>query len=205
MRLVRATAIGFLLLAMLALGGCKKKKPAVPPPQAEAPTVTQPQPEAQPPAPAASEPNRPQPETTQPETTAGPKEAAPAPKPKRKPRHAAAKKTPAPAVPEKPGEKQPGRTVVNNGGTQPATSQLSPSMPNEQAIHQKLSTAQLLEATDYNLRSVSRALTADEQGMVQMIRSYEEKSRQANKDGDTDLAFRFASKAHQLSDELLKH
>jgi outer membrane biosynthesis protein TonB len=204
MRLVRATAIGFLLVCMLALGGCKKKKPAVPPPQAEAPPVTQPQPEAQPPAPAASEPNRPQPETTQPEATATPPETTPAPKPKRKPRHVTAKKPPppAPAAPEKPA---PGRTVVNNGGTQPASPQLSPSMPNDQAIHQRLSTAQLLEATDYNLKSVSRALTADEQGMVQMIRSYEDKSRQANKDGDTDLAYRFALKAHQLSDELLKH
>jgi outer membrane biosynthesis protein TonB len=205
MRIARATIAGILLVSLLALGGCKKKKPVVPPPQAQAPTVTQPEPEVQPPAPVASEPNRPQPEAPPLETTPAP---TPAPKPKTKPRHTAKKTIPPPAV-EKPAEnaaeKQPPKTVVTDGGTQPATPQLSASMPHDQAIHQKLNTNQLLEAADYNLKSVTRTLNADEQAMVQHIRSYMQQSRDATKDGDTERAYNLALKAHLLSDELIKH
>jgi outer membrane biosynthesis protein TonB len=202
MRIARATVAGILLASMLALGGCKKKKPAVPPPQAQAPAISQSEPEAQPPVPAASEPNRPQPEATQPEIA--PAATAPAPKPKTKPRHAAKKTVPPPAV-EKPAEKQPSKTVVTEGGTQPATPQLSASMPHDRAIHQKLNTNQLLEATDYNLKSIARVLNADEQAMLQHIRSYMQQSRDATKDGDTERAYNLALKAHLLSDELIKH
>ncbi|MFI5087233.1 MAG: hypothetical protein ACHP7I_02465 [Terriglobales bacterium] len=202
MRIARATVAGILLASMLALGGCKKKKAAVPPPQAQAPAISQPEPEAQPPVPAASEPNRPQPEATQPEIA--PAATAPAPKPKTKPRHAAKKTVPPPAV-EKPAEKQPSKTVVTEGGTQPATPQLSASMPHDRAIHQKLNTNQLLEATDYNLKSISRTLNTDEQAMLQHIRSYMQQSRDAAKDGDTERAYNLALKAHLLSDELIKH
>ena len=202
MRIARATVAGILLASMLALGGCKKKKPAVPPPQAQAPAISQSEPEAQPPVPAASEPNRPQPEATQPEIA--PAATAPAPKPKTKPRHAAKKTVPPPAV-EKPAEKQPSKTVVTEGGTQPATPQLSASMPHDRAIHQKLNTNQLLEATDYNLKSIARVLNADEQAMLQHIRSYMQQSRDAAKDGDTERAYNLALKAHLLSDELIKH
>ena len=181
MRIARATVASILLASLLALGGCKKKKPAVPPPQAQAPTVSQPEPEAQPPAPAASEPNRPQPEATQPET-------APAEKPA-----------------DKPAEKQPSKTVVTEGGTQPATPQLSASMPHDKVIHQKLNTNQLWEATDYNLKNIARTLNADEQAMLQHIRSYMQQSRDAAKDGDTERAYNLALKAHLLSDELIKH
>jgi outer membrane biosynthesis protein TonB len=195
MRIARATVTGILLASMLALGGCKKKKPAVPPPQAQAPAISQPEPETQPPVPAASEPNRPQPEPTQPEIAPA-ATATPAPKPKTKPRHTAKKTVPPPAV-EKPAE--------TPAGTQPATPQLSASMPHDQAIHQKLNTNQLLEATDYNVKSISRALNADEQAMVQHIRSYMQQSRDAIKDGDTERAYNLALKAHLLSDELIKH
>ena len=207
MRIARATVAGILLASMLALGGCKKKKPAVPPPQAQAPTISQPEPEVQPPAPAASEPNRPEPETAQPEPAPA-ATAAPAPKPKTKPRKTAKKTIPPPAVEkpaENPAEKQPSKTVVTEGGTQPATPQLSASMPHDQAIHQKLNTNQLLEATDYNLKSISRSLNADEQAMLQHIRSYMQQSRDASKDGDTERAYNLALKAHLLSDELIKH
>jgi outer membrane biosynthesis protein TonB len=205
MRIARATVAVIVLVSILALGGCKKKKSAVPPPQAQAPTITQPEPEVPPPAPAASEPNRPQPEAPLPET-APVATPAPAPKPKTKPRHAAKKQVPPPPV-EKPAENpsQPSKTVVTEGGTQPATPQLSASLPHDQAIHQKLNTNQLLEATDYNLKNITRALNADEQAMLQHIRSYMQQSRDAIKDGDTERAYNLALKAHLLSDELIKH
>jgi outer membrane biosynthesis protein TonB len=199
MRIARATFAGVLLASVLVLGGCKKKKPAVPPPQAEAPTITKPAPETQPTVPPPSEPNRPEPEATQPAP-----EPAPAPAPKPKPKRHTAKKTPEKPA-EKPAEKQPSKTVVPEGGTQPATPQLSASMSHDQVIHQKLNTNQLLEATDYNLKSVTRALSADEQAMVQHIRSYMQQARDATKDGDTERAYNLALKAHLLSDELVKH
>jgi outer membrane biosynthesis protein TonB len=205
MRIARATVAGILLASVLALGGCKKKKPAVPPPQAQAPSVTQPEPEVQPPVPPASEPNRPQPEPAQPETAPA-ATATPAPKPKTKPRPA--KKTVPPPAPEKPAEKaenQPTKTVVPEGSTQPATPQLSPTMPTDQKIHQKMNTNQLLEATDYNLKGISRTLNTDEQAMLQHIRSYMQQARDAAKDGDTERAYNLALKAHLLSDELIKH
>ena len=191
---------------MLALGGCKKKKPAVPPPQAQAPTITQPQPEPQPPAPAASEPNRPEPEQPETATAPPPVTAVPA-KPKPKPRPpVTAKKSPPPPPPsaEKP-EKQPSKTVVPEGGTQPPTPQLSPGTPPGTAVNQKFNTAQLLESTDSNLKSISRQLNADEQAMVQHIRSYMQQARDATKEGDTERAYNLALKAHLLSGELVKH
>ncbi len=198
MRVARAIVIASVIASVLALGGCfLKKKPAVPPPQAQAPTVTQPPPEAQPPAPAVSEPTREQP-APQPAAEAPAPAPAPAPKPKAKRR--VTRKAPV----EKPADKQPSRTVVNDGGAQPATPQLSASMPDDAAVHQRFNTAQLLEATDYNLKSVNRQLSADEQAMVQHIRSYMQQSRDATKEGDNDLAYRLAFKAHQLSDALVK-
>ncbi len=199
MRVARAIVVGVLVVSVLALSGCKKKKPAVPPAQAQAPTITQqPAPETQP-APTVTEPTREQP-APQPEAEAPAPAPAPAPKPK--PKRHVAKKTPAPA--EKPAEKQPARTVVNDGGAEPTTPQLSASMPDDAVVHQKFNTAQLLEATDYNLKSINRQLTSDEQAMVQHIRSYMQQSRDATKEGDNDLAYRLAFKAHQLSDALVK-
>jgi outer membrane biosynthesis protein TonB len=200
MKVWRATVVMVVLTAALGLGGCKKKKPAVPAPQAQAPAVApsdQPAPLAPPPS-ASGEPNRPQPPETAPAATAPPE---PATKSKPKPRNHVAAKKPAPA----PAPEKPSRTVVDEGGTRPANSgQLSASLPPDTAIHQKLNTAQLLEATDYNLKSVTRTLTSDEQAMVQHIRSYMQQSREASKDGDVERAYNLALKAHLLSDELVK-
>ena len=197
----RAIVLGMVLATVLGLSGCKKKKPALPPPQAQAPTITpETQPPSQPPAPA-TEPNRPQPEAT--ETPAAPPPTAtttkPAPKPKpRTP--AVTKKTAPPPAPEKPS-----RTVVDQGGTQPAGAQLSASIPPDEAIHQKFTTEQLLQSTDSNLRAISRPLSADEQATMRQIRSFMQQSRDASKDGDSDLAYKLAWKAHLLADELVKH
>lgn len=202
MRIARATAVGVVLVSVLALGGCKKKKPPVPPPEAQAPTITQPQsapqPEVQPPAPVVSEPNRPQPQEVPPEIAAP--QPPPPSKPQRKP-HTAKK----PAAPPEKSPEQPSRTVVNEGGSRPAAPQLSASIPRATANNQKSDTAQLLEATDYNLKSITRMLTADEKAMVEHIRSYMQQSRNATKEGDTERAYNLALKAHLLSDELVKH
>jgi hypothetical protein len=205
MRVWRAILVAVLVTLVVSTGGCflKKKKPAVPAPQAQAPSVAPaPQPATQPPPPAASEPNRPQPDAASSEATAAPP-AQPVTKPKPKRNHVAKKPAPPPAP--APAPEKPSRTVVEQGGARPATGpQLSASLPHDTAIHQRLNTAQLLEATEYNLKTVSRALTADEQAMVQHIRSYMQQSREATKDGDVERAYNLAMKAHLLSDELIK-
>lgn len=202
MGLRRAILVTVLLAAVLDASGCflKKRKPPLPP-QAQAPAAT-PAPQPAAPAPAASEPNRPEPETAPPaETTAPPPEAVP--KPNSKPKHTRAARKP--AAPPAPAPEKSSKVVVEQGGARPPSGpQLSASLPGDAAIHQKLSTAQLLEATDYNLKSISRTLTADEQAMVQHIRSYMQQSRDASKDGDVERAYNLALKAHLLSDELVK-
>jgi hypothetical protein len=67
-----------------------------------------------------------------------------------------------------------------------------------------MNTAQLLDATEFNLKSLARALNADEQAMVSHIRSFEQQSRAAIAEGDTVRAYNLAMKAHLLSDELVK-
>jgi hypothetical protein len=62
----------------------------------------------------------------------------------------------------------------------------------------------LLEATENNLRGLSRSLSSDEQATVQHVRAYINQSQKATSDGDLERAYNLALKAHLLSDELAK-
>lgn len=200
----RAVVLGLTLIAITLLAGCKKKKPLLPPPRAQAPTITQPLPEEIPPA------TEPPPEVEQP-----PEPPQPEQKPKLKPRRNArgrkpaekpAPPAPAPAPAPPATAQQPPRTVVQEGGTsQPKQSgELTASITHDSAQHQRMTTAQLLDSTEFNLKSISRALTGDEQAMVSHIRSFEQQSRAATAEGDVERAYNLALKAHLLSDELIK-
>jgi outer membrane biosynthesis protein TonB len=196
MKAGRAILLAILLAATLTVSGCKKKKPPVPPPQANAPTVTEPAP--QPVAPP--EETKPEPTVTPPETSPEPTVEKPKPKPRlRRPRIAAKKEPPKETAKEAP---KP-RAVVPEGSA-PSGGGLSAAIPDQTATHQKFNTEQLLQATDYNLKSVTRTLTSDEQAMVQHIRSYMQQSREATQQGDTERAYNLALKAHLLSDEIVK-
>jgi outer membrane biosynthesis protein TonB len=185
------------LASLMVLSGCKKKKPSVPPPQQQAPTITQPQtqqptvqppvqlppqPEPQPPATTTVPPSQPQPSTT----------TKPRPKPHR---HRATKKPPEP---------KGNKTVVKDGGESAASGQLSASISPDEATHQRQTTAQLRQAAENNLRSINRQLSSDQQAMVQQVRTYLSQSRSADNDGDTERAYNLALKARLLSDELVK-
>lgn len=200
---LRAVVFVVVLIALALLAGCKKKKPPLPPPQAQAPTITEPLPQSIPPAtepPPAAEQPPPSPPTT-------------AQKPKPKPRRSARGRKP-----EKPVEKpapappvtaqQPNRTVIQEGGAaQPPAQQqgeLTASVSHDSALHQRMTTSQLLDSTEFNLKSISRGLNADEQAMVSHIRSFEQQSRAATAEGDLERAYNLALKAHLLSDELVK-
>ncbi len=182
MKARRAIAV-LTLTSAVVLAGCHKKANTQPPPTALPPSIEEPAP---PPTPTPE--TQPQPPILPPPATATVKP----PKPKHKPK--VAKKT----VP-----KQPSKTVVDNGSASEA-GQLSAVIPHDEAIHQRLDTAQLLETTEDNLKSINRQLTADEQTTVQQIRSLMQQSRAATSASDTERAYNLALKAHQLSDALVK-
>jgi outer membrane biosynthesis protein TonB len=195
----------FILLALLlslATSGCDwfhRKKPNVPQ-QAQAPTITQPAPAPAPPPTTAQQqpPAQPQPGPSKPVDEN-------ATKPKPKPTHPVAKRVvpPPPKPVEQAAAAPPPRIVIQEGGADASTPQVS-TAPHNASTDQQRTTQQLLDATDNNLRGLTRTLTPDEKAMVEQIRAYMSQSRDATKDGDVIRAHNLALKAHLLSDELIK-
>jgi hypothetical protein len=108
-----------------------------------------------------------------------------------------------PAVPPSAG---PTKVIVRNGSTPDPTAQLSPSLTQGQASHQRQNTTRLLAATDANLTKISsRQLSSTQQDMVNQIRKYMEQAKAADATGDLQRAHNLALKAQQLSNELVKH
>jgi hypothetical protein len=217
---IRKIALPFALAAILfGASGCKKKKPAVPPPQAEAPTLEAPQP-ATPPAEATTAPAPPADTTTATTTT-----PAPAPKPK-KPRTKVAKKpsagvaastanngsTPPPTVanststPPPPGviTTPSGKVIVPEGSAPEPTGQISTTMPTSKENETKLNTERSLQTTEKDLKAITWAPSMDQKNMMEQIKTYIVQSRSANNDGDVLRASNLAQKARLLCDELLK-
>jgi outer membrane biosynthesis protein TonB len=100
---------------------------------------------------------------------------------------------------------QSGKVVVRNGGAMDALIQLSPGGSQEQEVHNRENTAQLLATTDENLKRISgRSLTASEQSIFDQIQAYVRQARSASDAGDLPRAHTLAFKAHLLSDDLAK-
>ena len=192
----RGAVLMLALVILVVLSGCKKKRPQLPR-QAQAPTITEPLPQSIPEVTEAP------PEAEAP-PTAPPEETVPKPKPK--PRRGRGSKPVEKPAPPPPPVQQPPRTVIQEGGSTPPSQggELTASISHDSAQHQRMNTAQLLEATEFNLKSVTRALNADEQAVVSHIRSFEQQSRAATAEGDLERAYNLALKAHLLSDELIK-
>ena len=72
-----------------------------------------------------------------------------------------------------------------------------------QLTRQKQSTAQLLDETEKSIGGL-KGLTHDEEEMLAQIRSYVSQSRKATSDGNFERAYNLATKAHLLSDALVK-
>jgi hypothetical protein len=98
---------------------------------------------------------------------------------------------------------QSGKVVVRNGGAKGDSPQLSPGMTQEQALHQRENTNQLLATTDANLKRIAgRQLNAAQQSTLDQIHSYLRQAKAASDAGDVARAHTLAFKAHLLSDEL---
>lgn len=183
--------------ALLFLPGCRKKKPTLPPPQAQAPTTTaQPAPPTIAPGasanPTATQPPLPEASTTIPK---------PLP-PKPKNRHHGvtnAKKQPPTTNPAPPAQAANVPPTNNE-----AVGQISPDVPSATENSTVQSTNQLLDSTEQNLRSINRRLSNEEQNILSDIRSYVAQSRAALKDQDFERAHNLAIKAHLLTDGLVK-
>lgn len=183
--------------ALLFLPGCRKKKPSLPPPQAQAPTTI-----GQPAPPNITPETSPSTATQPPLPEASSTVAKPLP-PKPKNRHhngvTNAKKQPNPK-PAAPAETAKASPPANNE----AVGQISPDVPSSTQNSTVQSTNQLLDSTEHNLRGITRSLSNDEQSILSQIRSYVAESRAALKDQDFERAHNLAIKAHLYSEGLLK-
>jgi len=99
----------------------------------------------------------------------------------------------------------PSKVVVRNGGAKEGPAQLTPAVNPNQAKTQRANTANLLAATDANLKRVAgRQLTPAQQSMVDEINTYMRQARVAAASADTNRAQTLAYKAHLLSNELAR-
>jgi hypothetical protein len=94
--------------------------------------------------------------------------------------------------------------ITASGNVPEAGATISPSMPHSDEIHHKLSTAQLIQSTEDNLKSLTRTLSNDDKAVVEQIRTYLAQSRSAIAENDVVRAHNLALKAHLLSDELVR-
>jgi hypothetical protein len=150
------------------------------------------------------QPDTSQPTRQQPANEPNPVQASPqAPNQKPAPAkpHATTKKKHTATVAGQP----PPKKVVRQGSTADPTTQLAPGISQEQASRQRQTTTQLLSSTDAALQQLSwHQLNSDQQETVAQIRKFMQQSKAADKDGDSQLAYKLALKAHLLSDELSK-
>ena len=171
---------------------------------------TQGQSAPQTPAPEQS-PAQPSPSTAAPRAEQSPAATQPAPTPLQTEGPKLVRKRKKKTLPKKTGaegnaQNDSGRVVVRNGGARDTAPQISPGMGNEQAAHAKETTSELLATTEANVKRLGgRQLSANQQSMLDQIKTYIRQSKQASESGDVDRAHTLAFKAHLLSDELARH
>lgn len=98
----------------------------------------------------------------------------------------------------------PEKTVVRNGGAQEIRLQLSPTSTPEQIAERRRQTHELLAVSTENLKKVSQLqLDANQQDMLEQVHNYMNQAKVADKSGELQRAVMLASKARQLSDDLV--
>jgi len=193
-----------LVLVLAFVSGCKKKqktpKAAQQPPAITAPATQEPTPQKPTPAVEVPLPEK-QPETA----TAKPAPAKPRPKPS--PRKTAPKPVePKPAENTTVAKATPPRIVVQPGGppAEPPPATVVPELSHTEEAHRRLTTEQLMQSTESNLKSLRRVLNEQERAMLQQIQLFLTQSREASQAQDLVRAHNLALKAHLLSDELVR-
>jgi hypothetical protein len=146
-------------------------------------------------------------------TSTEPAQEKPTPAPIKKPtvkkpaakKKTTAKKKQAAKVPDPKSEDVPEKRVIRNGSATDPTTQISPSVPPQQASSQIQNTNTLLTTADENLKKISGTqLNTDQEDMVKQIHTYMEQAKAAAGAGDVERANNLATKAQLLSAELVK-
>jgi len=210
MKFGRQFVLGVLAIGLLLLSACTKKRPQLPT-QAQVPTDT-----VAVPLPAEIAQVKPPPPPPPPQEEAPPPEE-PKPTPPKHHRRkstqssATAQASPPPAATAPPPATSNNTTVA---AARPPANPAAEAAPPDTAIaadvssaqlsRQKQTTAQLLDSTEKTLGGLNRGLSHDEEEMVSQIRSYIAQSKSATSAGDFERAYNLATKAHLLSDALVK-
>jgi hypothetical protein len=98
----------------------------------------------------------------------------------------------------------PEKTVIRNGGTQDIRLQLSPTSTPEQIAIWRRQTHELLGVSTDNLKKIAQLqLDANQQDMLEQVHNYMNQAKVADKSGELQRAQMLASKARQLSDDLV--
>ena len=184
-------------VALLATVGCEKKKPQLPI-QATAPAEPIPTPLP----PEITEEQPPSPPPPPPKVTAKAEE----PKPQPPKKHSKRKPAQPPTQPENPAPNTlaMARPPTNPAAEPPPDTAIAADVDSAQLRQQKQTTTQLLESTEKMLNELPHNLSHDQEEIVAQIRSYLTQSRKATTDGDFERAYNLATKAHLLSDALVK-
>jgi hypothetical protein len=200
------TGLIFASWALLAIFGCHKKKPTIPPEQTPPTIISQ----------VPTEPTAPPADQKAEQSNAGqePADNTPAEKPTHKPpKHPRTHTPPSQKSPDETGKTAsaeeaknipPPRVVIQEGGVKNGTGPVAAGAVNNSSGTGQATTQQLLDSTENNLHSLKRQLSADEESMLAQIRDYIKQSKDAIKDGDNPRAHNLALKARLLSDELVK-
>ncbi|MBA3915589.1 MAG: hypothetical protein H0X25_17380 [Acidobacteriales bacterium] len=118
----------------------------------------------------------------------------------------AKKKTQAKPLAATPANVSPIKRVVANGGTSDVASRYAPTANRTEPSVKRSDADHLLDAADMNLHQLSdRQLTSSDQEMLRQVRTYMDQARGAVAKGEFDRGKNLASKANQLSAELIKH
>lgn len=198
-----------LLEALLLFGvACHKKqagqKPKLPGP-AQAPTLAQTLPDKIEPVP---EPVNPTEVATTQEPQPYPKKAKPRKKTSPNTTTQAKGSATTPNAAQQPPASEPATTASLHPPGSPADNAalaIGPDINSAEAVRDRQSTTQLLDATERDLKRVDgHTLSSDEQAMLSQIRAYISQSRKALTDGDYERASNLAKKAQVLTDDLLK-
>lgn len=202
MKTCRQFVIVFVAVVLLAAAGCQKKQPRLPI-QATAPA--EPIPTPLPPEITEVTPPPPPPAAPPPQA---PKVEEPKPQPAK---HHRRKPSPPPTPSSESNAQSSGNSTVaaarppaNPANEAPPDMAIAADVSSAQLLQQKHTTAQLLEATEKTLNGLPHDLSHDEEEMVAQIKSYLAQSHKATTDGDFERAYNLATKAHLLSDALVK-
>ena len=214
MKVTRKLVTSFLVLALFFTEACTKKRPSLPQPAQQAPTIAEALPDE---IPEKTEPPPPPPQLSRKETEQPKKQ-------QKKPVKGTTKKTtpPAsttvaatpPAAPAQPPAQTPPQNTQTVASVRPphngSTAEPAPEMTVAAAISskdankQKEDTAHMVEATENALKTLTRQLNDEEKNMRTQVETYLQQSRKATTDGDYERAFYLAKKAQVLAEALVK-